>query len=382
MKIWAIIRKAIYLAVLIIILIVLAILKNNPNIAEGMSKTAMRGYGQAAAVFSSIIPFLSLTEIVVLAIAIPCLVLLILAIIDLFKIRWFKAINKALAIPCIILTIVTLYNFSCEAAYNRKEMPLPYYENEVARDDFSKIYNYFAEDLDYCVSQLEFEESGDIKGRKLEEITKDLKEAYKIIEDNDYFHAHFGSVKPMASSFIYRELQITGVTFSPFAEANINTMNTNASIPLTVAHELAHTKGVMREDDANQLAFYVCINSDQPYLRYSAYVSYFYQMRSMCSSSYLTEEQLNNVHPISDGYRQYAKTANYIYEFWQKHDLLGNIGEWFNNLYIKSSGVQEGTSSYQGGTEYEFDPATNKFYPSKYQKLFIEKYYRLNPVSE
>ena len=56
MKIWAIIRKAIYLAVLIIILIVLAVLKNNPNIAEGMSKTAMRGYGQAAAVFSSIIP--------------------------------------------------------------------------------------------------------------------------------------------------------------------------------------------------------------------------------------------------------------------------------------------------------------------------------------
>lgn len=379
MKIGAIIRKAIYLALMIGILIVLAVLKNNVDIAEAMSRTAMRGYGNAISKVSSFIPFLSLTEIVVLGIAIACLVLLILAIIDFFKIRWFKAINKLLSIACIILTIVSLYNFSCEAAYNRKEMPLPYYENEVARDDFSKIYNYFADDLDYCVDQLEFEENGDLKGMKLSDITKDLKEAYKIIEGNDYFSAHFGAVKPMASSFIYRELQITGVTFSPLAEANINTMNTNVNIPLTTAHELAHTKGVMREDDANQLAFYACVNSDKPYLRYSAYVSYFYQMRSMCSSSYLTEEQLSHINPISDQYRQYAKTINYVNEFWKKHNLLGDIGEWFNNLYIKSSGVKEGTSSYQGGTDFEFDPATNKFYPSKYQQLFFEKYYRLNP---
>ncbi len=378
MKIWAIIRKAIYLAIMIGILITLAVLKKNVDIAEGMTRVAMRGYGKAMSTVSSFIPFLSLTEVVVLGIAIACLVLLILGVIDLFKIRWFKAINKILAIPCIILTIVALYNFSCEAAYNRKAMPLPYYETEVARDDFSKIYNYFADDLDYCVDHIEFEESGDIKGMKLADITKDLKEAYKIIEGNDYYHSHFGSVKPMASSFIYRELQITGVTFSPFAEANINVMNTNVNIPFTTAHELAHTKGVMRENDANQLAFYVCLNSDKPYLRYSAYVSYFYQMRSMCSSSYLTEEQLSHVNPISEQYHQYAKTVNYVNEFWKKHDLLGDIGEWFNNLYIKSSGVPEGTGSYHGGTEFEFDPATNKFYPSEYQKLFFERYYRLN----
>ena len=92
----------------------------------------------------------------------------------------------------------------------------------------------------------------------------------------------------------------------------------------------------------------------------------------------LTEEQLSHVNPTSEQYHQYAKTVNYVNEFWKKHDLLGNVGEWFNNLYIKSSGVKEGTSSYHGGTDYEFDPATNKFYPSMYQKLFIEKYYRLN----
>lgn len=377
-SIWGIIRKAIYIVALIIIIIVLQLLKQNTTIAETMTRTIMRGYGQAASYISSLVPFLSFTEVLFLFLILLGVLFLVLAILDLVKLRIFKAANRVLLIPVIALSVVATYNFSCEVAYNRKALPLPCYENEVVRDDFSKIYNYFANDLDYCVDQLEFENNGDVKGVKLEDITKDVKEAYKIIEGNDYFHAHFGSVKPMLSSFIYRELQITGVTFSPFAEANINTTNTNVNIPFTVAHELAHTKGVMREDDANQLAFYVCVNSDKPYLKYSAYVLFFYQLRSMCSSSYLTEEQLNSVNPVSEQYKKYAKTVNYVYDFWQKHDLLGNIGEWFNNLYIKSSGVKEGTGSYQGGTDYEFDPTTNKFYPSMYQKLFFEKYYRLN----
>ena len=63
MKIGAIIRKAIYLALMIGILIVLAVLKNNVDIAEIMSRTAMRGYGNAISKVSSFIPFLSLPEI-------------------------------------------------------------------------------------------------------------------------------------------------------------------------------------------------------------------------------------------------------------------------------------------------------------------------------
>ena len=277
-------------------------------------------------------------------------------------------------IAIIALATINVYNFSCEFAYHRQEMPLPYYNEEINREEHVAIYNYFADDLNYCISQLEFKENGDVKtSMSLKEITKEVKKAYTIIEGDSYFHSYFGSVKPMASSFIYREFQITGVTFSSFGEANINILNTKADIPLTVAHELAHTKGVMREDDANKLAFYVCLNSEHPYLRYASYVAYFSQLEGMTSGYYLTDEERSNLHPIDSVFYQ---TRDHEYQYWQDHDLLGDIGDWVNDLYIKMSGVKEGTTSYSVGTSYEHDPLTSKLIPSLYQKLFFEKYYR------
>ena len=43
----------------------------------------------------------------------------------------------------------------------------------------------------------------------------------------------------------------------------------------------------------------------------------------------------------------------------------------------KSNGVEDGTNSYQGGTQSSIEPGTGKLNPSKYQQLFFEKYYRL-----
>ena len=374
-KFWSLIRRAIYIVLLLTIIILLEVAKKDSDFAEKMMRTVVRGYGKGATVFSSLVPFLSLTEVLFLFLFSIGVLLLVLTIIDLVKLRIIKAANKVILIPVIALFVVTLYDFSCEAAYNRHQMPLPYYQQEVERDDFSKIYNYFTDDMNNVINQLSFKDNGDVEGQKLADITKEVKEAYKIVTDS-YFHPYLGSVKPMLSSFVYREFQITGVTFSPLGEANINTMNVNADIPFTVAHELAHTKGVMKEDDANQLAFYVCINSNNPYLKYSAYTRYYSQIQMMISKYYLTQEQFDAASSKPD--EHYNKTISYEADYWSKHDLLGDIGEWFNNLYIKKSGVKEGTKSYNIGTTQEYDPATNKFYPSQYQKLFIEKYYREN----
>ena len=370
-KFLAVIIKSLLLLLLIVLIVVMALLKTQSNVAEAFTRSAARGYGKAASAVSGVIPFLSLTELLFVSLFVLAVLLLVLAIRDFVKGRYIKGASKLVDIPLIALIVITAYFFSCEMAYNRLKMPLPYYENEVKREDYITIYNYFADDLNSCISSLEFEDNGDLKAMKLSDVTKEVKKAYQILND-PYFSEHFGAVKPMLSSFIYREFQLTGVTFSPLGEANINTLNTNVDIPITVAHEIAHTKGVMREDDANQLAFYVCLNSESPYLRYSAYINYFYQMRSMASNTYLTEEEMSHLHEV-DG--AYFKTNSYVYNYWQKHNLLKDIGDFFNNFYIKSSGVQNGTESYSGGTDYEYDPTTQKLTPSLYQKLFFAKYY-------
>ena len=366
-----IIRGAIII-LLIILLVVLAILKTNPGVCEAMTRGFSRFTGSIMSKISGVIPF-SLTEVSFILMGLGILALLIIGIVELKRKKWWASLHRLLEIVGIVLLSINFYHLSCEFAYNRDEMPLPYYENKVERTEHVSIYNYFAEDVNYCISMLEFKESGEVKtDMSLSAIAKEVRKAYSIIDD-DYFASHFGSVKPMISSFLYREFQITGVTYSPLAEANIDILNTNTNIPLTVAHELAHTKGVMREDDANKLAFYVCLNSEHPYLRYSAYAAYFYQIEAMTSSYYLTEEEKAGLITIDP---TLYKTRSYEYQFWQKHDLLGDIGDFFNDLYIKSSGVKEGTTSYSGGTTYEHDPTTSQLIPSLYQKLFFEKYYR------
>ena len=367
--------KGSVLLTLIILFVVLLILKSNPDIAEGFSRTVARWYGAAASFISGIFPFISLTELLFVALATLIIIFLVFFVKHMLRHNFVKAGSRMLNIAIIFAAVVTTYQFSCEAAYNRKPIPLPYYTQEIDGDEYVDIYNYFVEDVNYCVSQLEFKDSGEVKKpMSLQKTTSEVKKAYSIIKGNSYYNSHFGSVKPMMSSFLYREFQITGVTFAPLGEANIDVLIPNGDLPFTIAHELAHTKGVMREDEANQLAFYVCLNSDNPYLRFSAYNRYFFLLRSLTSKTYLSDENRNQLTAIQP---QLSLYDSFERKFWEDHNLLAKIGDFFNNLYIKSSGVNEGTASYQGGTSQP--PSQNPVKPIKpnqYQGLFFEKYYR------
>ena len=360
---------------LVVTLLILMALKNDPNIAEAMTQGPVRVYAIAASSISEVVTFISFTELLFVFLFLIGVLLIVLFVINLVKKQPIKAVCKLFNIAIIALAVIDVYHFSCEASYNRKEMPLPYYENDVERTEYGDIYNYFASDLSVCINDLKFDENGDVKSdMSFDALVKEVKKAYKIVKD-PYFHPHTGSVKPMLSSFAYREFQITGVTFSPFNEANINTLNTKSDLPYTIAHELAHTKGVMREDDANILAFYVCLNSDNTYLRFSAYSRYFYLISNMGSGTYLTTEERDAL--VKVDLSAYYKLNSYEKKYWEKHDLLKHIGDFINNIYIKSSGVQEGTSSYSSGTQIEYDPTQHRISNyNPYHKLFFEKYYR------
>ena len=366
------------LVTMILLIIIFSILKSNPVIAEAWT----RGFGQFY--FSVVGPTvswfpLSITELYYITIGIIILVSIIQLIKRFVKHKPVEGVKKILKIANIITATLLTYTITFEFGYKREPVDLPFYSEKVENSEFKDIYNYFAEDLNYCMSQLEFTEEGDLViNKSIREISELVEKSYDII-DSDYFFKTTVHAKPMMSSVIYRELQITGITFAPFGEANVNYLATSLEIPVTIAHELAHTKGVMRENEANQVAFYVCLNSEDVYLRFSAYALYFYQMSIMTSSSYMNKADRESLVLIDSNYylsRQYAS------KYWKDHDFMEKIGDWFNNLYIKSSGDPNGTASYSGGTQTDSgdptpeDPTLLTLVPSQYQKLFFENYYR------
>ena len=68
---------------------------------------------------------------------------------------------------------------------------------------------------------------------------------------------------------------ISGVYTFFTGEANINVNFPDYTTPFTSAHELSHQRGIGPEDEANFMAFLVCIESDDTYIKYSGYMEVF-----------------------------------------------------------------------------------------------------------
>ncbi len=106
------------------------------------------------------------------------------------------------------------------------------------------------------------------------ELNDNLNDAYRsFAKENDLIHHADSRFKPVLISELMSYTHITGVYSFFTGEANINTHFPDYSIPYTAAHEMAHQRGIAREDEANFVAFLVCIHSDDAYIRYSAYLN-------------------------------------------------------------------------------------------------------------
>ena len=373
-----ILPPAITLLVILFLIGLFNILKQFPAIAEAWTTGFGQFYFSVVAPTISWLPF-SATELYFVIIGVIIIVSIVQLIRRFIKHKPVEGVKKILKIFNIVVATILTYTITFEFGYKRYPVDLPFYDEKVPNTEFKDIYNYFANDLNNCMSQLEFAENGDLMiNKSFKEVSELVEKSYEIV-DSDYFFKTTVRAKPMASSFIYRELQITGVTFAPFGEPNVNYLSTNLELPFVIAHEIAHTKGVMRENEANQVAFYVCLNSDDVYLRFSAYAIYFYQLSIIAGDSYMSKADQSELVKVNYNYMLSRKYAS---DYWKDHDLMTKIGDWFNNLYIKSSGDPEGTASYSGGTSSESgdptpeDPTLLTLHPSQYQKLFFENYYR------
>ena len=147
---------------------------------------------------------------------------------------------------------------------------------------------------------------------------------------------------------------------------------TNGEHPFTLAHELAHSKGVMRENDAQLLAAYICLNSEDYFIRYSGYLYTFSSILNLMNYTGVKDD-------YSNMYKQMDKNilANYRYinKFWDEHNLLEAIGEFFNNLYLNLFG-KESTDDYQDPPPQVDDSTQEITHFSRYQQLMFQKYTR------
>lgn len=178
----------------------------------------------------------------------------------------------------------------------------------------------------------------------LDTLNDQLNDTYAAFCIDHEFITHVdGSIKPVLVSEAMSYMHITGVYSFFTGEANVNVNFPDYTLPFTAAHEMAHQRGIAREDEANFVAYLVCISSDDPYIRYSGYLNmYEYVVGALASADYesfcMVSAHLNGeVKGEITAYNQFFKTY--------ADSTASKVSGTVNNSFLQSQGTP-GTKSY------------------------------------
>lgn len=138
-------------------------------------------------------------------------------------------------------------------------------------------------------------------------------------------------------------LFITGI-YMPFTgEANINTHVPSLLIPATIAHELAHQRGIAPEDEANFVAYLVSKQSSNTTLRYSGtMLALIYTMNALNEKAPEQAQMLRTRY--SEGMSADFKALN---TYWLQYEgEVSKAQERVNDAYLKFNQQASGVASY------------------------------------
>lgn len=341
------IRKIIALAVLTAVFVTLLILSGNQAVCEFFATTVSRAW---IAVFGTLLGWLpfSVYELFLILAIVGAVAFVVFVIIFLAKRRWRQLTSLVLAVAIAIVSFLNVYTLSASFAYNRDSLPEEVYKEysseQFTSDQAIALAEILVEKANYCYENTEHDEDGNIVYPfSFSELSDLLAEEYEKIQ-SDYFSSYTPHGKRILNKWIMSQLHITGVFFAPFGEANVNGNENSMYLPTTLAHEMAHGKGVMREYQANLVAMYVCLNSENLYISYGAAAQAASIAISLVSLYPNTTDKVSELRAALNGGIAVEK-ANYS-AFYAKFTLLDDIGDFFNDIYLKLQKQEEGTDSY------------------------------------
>lgn len=249
-----------------------------------------------------------------------------------------------LAIVCIFLSQFVIC-FSAGYRGSGLDEKLGLESAAVSKEELYDSAVYLSGEINKLVPQIKYgEDHHSVMPYSLAEMNNKLIDAYDSFAKKHNFIWSFGSkLKPVLLSEGLSYMHITGVYTFFTGESNINVAFPDYTIPNTAAHELSHQRGIAREDEANMMAFLVCMESDDAYIRYSALVSIY---EDVSNALYYADRQLQKkANSLLDVrvYNELIAKNNFFKKY--QDSVSSQVSGTVNDIYLQSQGTP-GRKSY------------------------------------
>ena len=325
------------------LLLIVAIL--SPQFADFFNRYISTIFRGLLATITNLIP-LSLAELIVITIPI-FLVLMIRFAVKKYSDSWRSVAVFCISIVSILGIFLSLFVLTFGVAYHTSTLDkkLELDKKEVSKEELAATAEWLIEIVNAEIDNIYFQEkSSSVMPHSMREMNYILLDAYDTVSDKYDFVPRLTSyIKPIMLSEPMSYTHITGVYTFFTGEANLNTNSPDYAIPFTAAHELAHQRGIAREDEANFMAFLVCSSSKDPYIRYCGYMNLCeYVLGALYTADY---ELAVSTHKKLDIRARYETQA--YHDFYEKYqdNVVGEISGAVNDAYLQINGTQ-GTASY------------------------------------
>ena len=326
-------------------LILYIVMTYSTAFSDWFNQTVSAGIRSALSLLTSWIPF-SMGEAVIMLLPLGLFLVLRLAIRH-YCGSWKAAFVYVGILLSIAATLFSTFTMGFAAGYRGStlDQKLELDRAPVSAEELYSTAMILVDNINSLTGEIDYgSDSFSIMPYTLSKMNRSLNATYaKTTKEYDFITHVTSRVKPVLFSEVMSYMHITGVYSFFTGEANINVNFPDYTIPYTAAHEMAHQRGIAREDEANFMAFLVCIRSDDPYIRYCGYLNTY---EYVASALYRADKDL--YYRVADRLNQHVVEEMVAYnDFYDKYrdTTASQISGAVNDSYLQSQG-SPGTVSY------------------------------------
>ena len=262
-----------------------------------------------------------------------------------------RFIAKWLAVGCLVFcSFVLMYSPGYFSVSMAEKTGLD--TTEITKEELAETMNYLVDEINSLCENNSFLTGEDGATYMPDTIWKTAKKICTAYDDvngqYDLFHNMKTTVKPIILSPVMTYTHISGLYSYYTGEVNINTNYPDYVVVSTIAHELAHQRGIAPEDEASFAGYLALISSDDPYLRYSGYLDVY---TYISSALYKTDKELwreCSGRLCSKAQKELSAYSAFFDKY--RDSTASKVSDTVNNAFLQSQGTP-GTISYDLVTE-------------------------------